>query len=99
MVGKRSERVVTQDSLGAERERIVEIAPEQSAALAVGSRIWQFVNAEGFDGEIVIWPDGVRAAIVSAAASHWGRWTESARAITLDNGDIYNEAGGLGEDA
>lgn len=99
MAGRDHVRTVSDGTLAQERSRIAGIAPEQAAALEAGCRVWRFVNAEGFDGEIIVWPDVARAALVSAAASHWGRWDDAERAVTLDTGDVYNQAGGVGEDA
>jgi hypothetical protein len=99
MVGRRDARRIDESELPALRERLAEAAPDQARALEPGCRIWHFVNAEGFDGEIVVWPDDRRAALISDAASHWGVWNAAERTITLDDGDIYSEVGGVGEDA
>jgi hypothetical protein len=94
----RSSTTITDDTIQEARAKIGALSPPHAAALSPGCRFWEFTNAEGFTGEIIVWPDG-RAALVSAAASHWGKWDSRTGKIRLDNGDIYNRDGGVGEDA
>jgi hypothetical protein len=94
----RSAKAITDQNIQEVRARIDALSPLHAAALIPGCRFWEFTNAEGFTGEIIVWPDG-RAALVSAAASHWGKWNNRTGEVRLDNGDIYNSDGGVGEDA
>ena len=99
MVGTRGWRLVTEWSLADERARLVPLGADQAAALRPGCRLWQFTNAEGFSGEIVVWPDDQRAALLATSASHWARWNPDDETLTLDNGDVVSQVGGTGEDA
>ena len=92
------DEVVTERNIDDVREVIGRISLDHADALELGCRYWGFTNPEGFKGEIIVWHGG-RAALVAEAGSHWGRWNDQSKRIVLDNGDIYNESGGVGEDA
>jgi len=99
MATTRFAETVTADTVERARERIGAISSLHADALVVGCRIWAYTNAEGFEGDIIVWPDKKRAAMVSDAASHWGEWDPRNSTITLDNDDVYSDEGGVGEDA
>ena len=99
MANQFSEMLVTASNIEDIRTIIDAVAHDQAEQLAIGCRVWAFENAEGFTGYITVWPDGAKAALASRAFSHWGKWSEGRRQLTLDNGDVYNERGGVGEDA
>lgn len=99
MVGTGNRRTVTQATLATERARIARRAPAQAVALRSGCQTWRFTNTEGFGGDIVIWPDDGRAALIADDVAHWARWNQDDGTLTLDNGDVVSAAGGPGEDA
>jgi hypothetical protein len=95
----RSILTITRDNIERERVRIGAMSSQHAVELVLGCRTWKFTNPEGFKGTIIVWPDNRRAALVSQVASHWGEWNNHERTITLDNGDVYSDEGGVGEDA
>lgn len=68
-------------------------SPDQLAEWRPGCQTWRFPLVGGQWGEMTVWPDEGRGAVVFGAASQWGDWDPASRILTLDGGERIDADG------
>lgn len=87
---------VTTDNLTAARAACVAI--DQRSELKVGCATWSIAYEGGQRGQMTVWPEEGRGAVMWGASSQWGDWDATTRTLRLDSGEIVNEDGDVVSD-
>jgi len=82
---------ITTDNLDAAREACIAI--DQRNELKVGCETWGIIYQGGQRGQMAVWPEDGRAAVMWGSDSQWGDWDETTRTLRLDSGETVNEDG------
>ncbi len=81
----------TTDNLTEAREACVAI--DQRNELKAGCETWGITYEGGQRGQMTVWPEEGRGAVMRGADSQWGDWDETTRTLRLDSGDPVNADG------
>ncbi len=83
--------IVTTDNLDEARDACA--ALDQRAELKAGCETWGITYEGGQRGQMTVWPEEGRGAVMWGADSEWGDWDDATRTLHLDSGMTVNDIG------